>query len=624
MNENQPVASGLLFGAGARPPAAAGDRDSYRDGIGFAGGWGGDEGPSLDSPREPPPRELPAPSGGAVGAVSATHEAGAYGGGAYGAGAYGGADDHTGRVGFDSGRSVGRAHGAGADGHGGHGGLGYPGPSPGQPQLPQHRPTTATPASVPRLQLDAATAANQPLPAGWQPAFTPAGLGASEVTLGRDCEREIDRLVKERLEGVNTDRTQTRNRIRHMAEYNYTWAGRMELVVRAAGQSFLTGLQRGSNVLLGRIHSMEPGRACKRVVQAVPIVIYEGDEEDDFLDPSAPPPGSPPKVQDDFSDLITAPAASSSARTPAASAPAASTPTASASAPSGPGAAEDGIAPLPGEGDAAAPKGRGPAPRSGRRPGDTASALSATSAMTSSAAQLLGGLTAPPRRPAAGAAAGSAKADDGKSVLGPSSGMSSSAASALGALAANSSARRPAAEGAAEDSKSVLPPSATQRRAAGGRADDGKSVLGPASGMNSSAASALSALGNKSQAAKKSGGATTPGRSDDKKSAIASSQGASSSAAAALGPMASGATRGASPAPAASTSREDSAEPAASGSARPAGRSAGGAKKNDQKTVISGLNSSSAASSLLGPMMQAQGQAKRRARPAGEATSTIG
>merc|ERR1719277_2962919 len=68
------------------------------------------------------------------------------------------------------------------------------------------------------------------------------------VHLGFDCEKEIDRLVREKLEGRNTDRTRASAGFARGAEYMDTWQGRVGEVTRSGGWALLEGLVQNVEV----------------------------------------------------------------------------------------------------------------------------------------------------------------------------------------------------------------------------------------------------------------------------------------------------------------------------------------------------------------------------------------
>jgi len=209
----------------------------------------------------------------------------------------------------------------------------------------------------------------------------------------------------------------------------------------------------------------------------------------------------------------------------------------------------------------------GLAPKARRgTPDDRKSALSMSTPMSSSAASALSGLSAKakPRT-----------ADDRKSALAMSTPMTSSAAQAMGGLA----------------------PKARTADASARTADDRKSALSMSTPMTSSAASALAGLGTvkakrSGSAERSSHGSVVPGANTDAPRGDDSNIGSNTVSAASAPKL-----------------------------AKP--RSGSRPKGLDSKSVISGLgNSNSAASLLLGPMMQGQPK-KRSARPQGGDVASV-
>jgi len=283
------------------------------------------------------------------------------------------------------------------------------------------------------------------------------------------------------------------------------------------------------------------------------------------------------------------------------------------------------------------------------------SVLAQSTVMSSSAAGALGSLlaksspsTRPPEATDAPEASASTeplpkKSSGAKSVLNQSTAMTSSAAGALGGLLNPGASSPPPARTvpeSAEDASSTPPPA---KKASGAKSvlnqssmteppatsssepgttatatdapppkksSGAKSVLNQ-SAMTSSAAGALSGLlaqgGPKSSAPRPEGSASdastaAPKRSpDDRKSALAASTVMTSSAAATLGALAAPKAKPKDPAPAPATQAASSDVGAA-----PAPKPKAARPKGESKTVISGLNTSSAASALLGPMVQAK------------------
>jgi len=479
---------------------------------------------------------------------------------------------------------------------------------------------------------------------------------------------EIDRLIREKLEGQHSFRAHTGKNVQKLADNHVNGFGQTIDAVIDGFWGALEAFQYGGQVLLGGLPDAPP--ACKRVKQAVPIIVTI-----DETDEPAKNPG------DEFADTVSQPSAT---REPVPdriqNQAATSTPvgTEGLSPESWPESAPSYFVP-PGE----EPKGEQKKPgRGGRRPGDTASALSMSSAMTSSAAALLGGVNAKAATNARqDLATGTSQPSrtmrpgDSKTVL-ASSNMKSGAAASLGAFVSKPAATaqadstspareeedpaiaaaiRASMEDAAGQSreaspapkrsgqaKSVLAQSTVMKSSAAGALGgfvsasgrttapdaevDGpelqtpskpkkvpgkaKSVLAQSNVMSSSAAGALGGL------VAQGGTTPAPRRPDDKKSALAASTVMTSSAASTLGTLSAAKktpqgqkVEDSSPElPPAETlqgsrAKDETADLSGNASAKPRPK----AKAN---TVISGLNTSSSASALLGPMMQAKAKAK--------------
>lgn len=441
----------------------------------------------------------------------------------------------------------------------GIGGMQMPATSMGMP---------ATSMGVPRLEIENDV-----------PASTPVQMlapGPNDVHLGTECESEIDRLVRERLEGGHSHRVNAKRRIEGIADYHNTWQGCIEASLRECAWSIL----QAPPALLGRLNFSGPNSACDRVSKVMPVVIQGDSKEADIAHVNAPPPDFFGTYDDDFQDLIAPPAAaiaSSSARQ--ASPRRISIPS---DPPSGLRPPETPLErPVPLASPATPPtdsalsstappeasmsaRGQHPA---GRRHGDTASALSVSSAMTSSAAQMLGGLAPPRQRTSAPAPSSNAR--------------SASVENEPSNAASSSEAYQP--EGNARSS-----PDRRDRRSA----DESKSVLGSTTGMTSSAAAALGSLAASGQRRTDGGNARSASprvaqSPRDAKSTLAPSAAMTSNAAAALGGLSAG-----------------------GGSSR--GGSSGRRPGGESKTVVSGMNTSSAASGLLGPLVKSQAAPKKR------------
>lgn len=193
-----------------------------------------------------------------------------------------------------------------------------------------------------------------------------APLGRSD-DLGEDLEQEIDRLVRERLEGGFTDRTQMRDALK--ASHNdgiLNFRQRLELAARAlvAMPMVLLGQAPGE---VSKASQSACVLGCGRAKRKQPQVVYESDDEGEK-------PARPPRQcsSDDFVDLVVGGSPPVAPATPAAglSAPAAEE-------------EEDTLGAMP----EVAQK-----PKKRRPPGTTGSLLSLSSVnMSSSAAALLGG-----------------------------------------------------------------------------------------------------------------------------------------------------------------------------------------------------------------------------------------
>ncbi|CAE8671212.1 unnamed protein product, partial [Polarella glacialis] len=160
--------------------------------------------------------------------------------------------------------------------------------------------------SIPRLQLGTAAAVEtmkqrSTYDAAYEAAYAPQSWKA---------ESEIDRIIRDRLEGQHTDRAHMGNRMKGLAENHLSFAGQLQDAVYSGGWALLEGLQYGGSVLLGRVPTVEPTAACKRVAKAIPVIIFEGDTDDEEEAGAAPmthyrEPG------DEFADLIAQPIAAS-------------------------------------------------------------------------------------------------------------------------------------------------------------------------------------------------------------------------------------------------------------------------------------------------------------------------
>jgi hypothetical protein len=374
--------------------------------------------------------------------------------------------------------------------------------------------------SVPKLSLDTA---QRRIPMPEQPAIPQRGY---DVHLGTECESEIDRLVKERLEGAYSNRVYANRTFKGNGKYHNSWVGRCDGSVREAAWTVLETISWSGQALVGHASSAagHVGSACSRVVKATPIYIGgEDDEYDDGYDLYGHnlPPHVLTKQDEEFKDFISAPLAVS----------------ASSASPQRPPAQTSQLPDQRGAQGLAAPPEKMPEPSKGggssarqqpsasggqKGQNDRGSALSVSSAMTSSAAQLLGGLgqgnlsaqrqkaTSSSNRPipeeeesvpassseayqkqaAPKASSGrTAKGGETQSVLGSSVGMTSSAAAALGSLTAKGGNQR-----RAEDTQSTLGQSAAKTSGD----NSGRQRKAPASvvsGMQNSTSNSSALLG---------------------------------------------------------------------------------------------------------------------------------
>lgn len=350
--------------------------------------------------------------------------------------------------------------------------------------------------SVPPLQLDGS---------GTQEGQTSARKAFDDpatrkVNLGWDCEREIDRLVREKLEGQNTDRTQLNRGVRQMAEYQQSWTGRIEDVCAGLGQTFLEGLYDGSYSLFRTVRQLEP--ACKKVVQAVPIVIYE-DEDDNA---------------DGFNDLIAKPTEAAAAPAPK---PAKQRkPKTSPRTTEAPSAEEQ-----PKQDGAEVKEEKKEKPR--RKKADNESALSASASMTSSAAKLLGGFN----NGSGSKKSGDKKSDDAKSgdkEAASSSGTSTKKKSSSTAED-GSKPKKSSKEGGSGKSSSAKKGDESDRKSSATAATGSASAR-----EGSSKASGSASAREGSSKAKSSSGSGTK-KKGDSKTVVTGAGGPTSAAAAALG-----------------------------------------------------------------------------------------
>jgi len=482
-------------------------------------------------------------------------------------------------------------------------------------------------------------------------------------------ESEIDRLVREKLEGQHSFRAQTSKAAQKLADDHVSGFGHtMEMVVDSFWGA-LEGLKYAHETLIGGLQDFQP--ACKKMKQAIPIVVTIDEAEEAAQDGAAPMNLKDPG--EEFSDMISRPSGTRDSepvpdRIHNSAASATPEGTQGLSPDSWPESQPSHFSPPQEEEQQGERK-----PGRGRQPRDAASALSMSSAMTSSAAALLGGIkakvttsareedlttgTSQPSRPLR-------PAGDSKTVL-ASSNMKSGAAASLGAFvskppASTAGEERPPASTAGEEqvggrqespspkrsaqAKSVLAQSTVMKSSAAGalggfvasggrpaappdagpelqasskpkKAPVAKSVLAQSNVMSSSAAGALGNLvaqggaktaprpeeasaeasdahRSRPESPERSEPAAKTRRPDDKKSALAASAVMTSSAASTLGALS-----------AAPKKDEGSADRSGSASTKPR-------PKGKANTVITGLNTSSSANALLGPMMQAKAKAQ--------------
>eukprot|EP00927_Polykrikos_kofoidii_P009458 TRINITY_DN13941_c0_g1_i1.p1 TRINITY_DN13941_c0_g1~~TRINITY_DN13941_c0_g1_i1.p1 ORF type:complete len:591 (-),score=91.35 TRINITY_DN13941_c0_g1_i1:352-1953(-) len=102
---------------------------------------------------------------------------------------------------------------------------------------------------------------------------------------------DIEKLVREHLEGDYTDRASTKQTMKKMSEYHKTWAGQFESTARSSAWALYEGIRNGPSVLLGRVQEVKVGNcACKKTKVPFVTIVEPGqeDEQDDALDPRAP------------------------------------------------------------------------------------------------------------------------------------------------------------------------------------------------------------------------------------------------------------------------------------------------------------------------------------------------
>lgn len=323
-------------------------------------------------------------------------------------------------------------------------------------------------------------------------------------------ESEFDRLIREKLEGGHSRRTQFKRTVTERAQGHLSWQWQTLDAVIDGTLAMWEGVQSTGGRLLGLVPNL-PDSACRRMKQAKPIVIYPGEEE------------LPQDPGDDFRDLISAPTLTREpipARILCAEIP-----------PTPPG--REGLTI---EGSSEPPGAENQEKTA--KPRDAASALTVSSKMTSSAAALLGGYTKTTSAASSEPPLTEKKVirpGDSKSCIAPSA-MNSSAASNLGALFAKQSNE----DGGMGTIKEGEEPSAEVAPKASGA----KSVV-VGSAFSSSAAGTLGALTAKSRPESPAEDAPEPVRSEapepkksGAKSVLNQSTVMTSSAAATLGALA--------------------------------------------------------------------------------------
>lgn len=370
---------------------------------------------------------------------------------------------------------------------------------------------------------------------------------AENIHLGKDCENHIDRLVRERLEKNYAQRTNLKQSMAAANAHSWSVQGRFEQFVQSTFLCTLTV----PGAVFGKAY--DSGAQCsKQVIKAMPQVVNDDsdDDDEDAMHRSAAAmkvvPRSPlHKEEDDFRDIIATPVASrlasrqdgkddsdklvfgqaaregggavSSSSPPAAMPsgvnnvplpPAGAVPSAVAPLTAVDAREEDAVGPLP---NVQKPKGR--ASRGGRKPGDTASALSVSSnAMTSNAAHLLGGFSQPGKVGGGSSQASRRKSSEERSVIGGSAASSSVVSSAIppnleaGAATSAGTAATASSKDASE-SASVVGGAKRGDGAAGPRkrvpgSGDSKTVIGGFN-SNSQASALLGGLMNQNQGKKK-------------------------------------------------------------------------------------------------------------------------
>jgi len=411
-------------------------------------------------------------------------------------------------------------------------------------------------------------------------------------------ENEFDRLIREKLEGQHSARTQFKKTVTERAQGHLSWQWQTLDAVIDGTFAMWEGVRSTGGRLLGMVPSIPDAANCKRMTQAKPIVIDIGED------------GLPQDPGDEFSDLLSGPAATREpipARIPRAEIP-----------PFTP-VGREGLTVM----DVPEPGPTAEVQEKTSKPKDTASALSVSSKMTSSAAALLGGFS---KKPASTAEATEPLSEkkvirpgDSKSCIAPTSAMNSSAASSLGALFAKQS--QPSAEEGMttinEEQEAPVEEAKTTKTVTPKASGKAKSVVVQSSAMSSSVAGALGALTARPAAAaeeelqQQDSKAPAPKKSAGAKSVLNQSTVMSSSAAGALGGLLSKAPK--------STPADDDATPETSdqkAEAPPPKKSAAAKSVLNQSTVMS-----SSAAGALGGLLAKSKPAEPPAPPAPAAAS---
>jgi len=407
-------------------------------------------------------------------------------------------------------------------------------------------------------------------------------------------ENEFDRLIREKLEGQHSARTQFKKTVTERAQGHLSWQWQTLDAVIDGTFAMWEGVRSTGGRLLGMVPSIPDAANCKRMTQAKPIVIDIGED------------GLPQDPGDEFSDLLSGPAATREpipARIPRAEIP-----------PFTP-VGREGLTVM----DVPEPGPTAEVQEKTSKPKDTASALSVSSKMTSSAAALLGGFS---KKPASTAEATEPLSEkkvirpgDSKSCIAPTSAMNSSAASSLGALFAKQS--QPSAEEGMttinEEQEAPVEEAKTTKTVTPKASGKAKSVVVQSSAMSSSVAGALGALTARPAAAaaeeelqQQESKAPAPKKSAGAKSVLNQSTVMSSSAAGALGGLLSKAPK--------STPAVDDATPETSdqkAEAPPPKKSAAAKSVLNQSTVMS-----SSAAGALGGLLAKSKPAEPPATPA--------